>query len=184
MGLTVVNNQNTNYVLYYNILNYWKTIMTNHPSIQRVTYGDDFDIDMDEFPKYPIGNILITNARFGEKVIKYNVQITIADKVKLKNNESIGRSNYDDTPFFGSDDTVDIHANTLSIINDLITFTSRGTYAFTVTSQPVAVPFRNDFPNALAGWVCTFELEAFNQADACLYPNLLAGGVSGVQTDC
>lgn len=184
MGLTVVNNQSTNYVLYYNILNFFKTIMKNHPSIQRVSYGDDFAIDSDEFPQYTLGNILITNARFGEKVIKYNVQITIADKVKLKNNESVGSTNYDDVPFFGSDDTVDIHANTLSILNDLITFVTRGTYAFTVSSEPVAVPFRNEFPNALAGWVCTFELEAFNQADACLYPDLLEGGITGVQTDC
>ena len=184
MGLTVVNNINTNYVLYYNILNYWKTIMNNHPSIQRVTYGDNFDIDMDEFPQYPIGNVLITTARFAGNAIKYNIQLTIADKVKLKNNESVGSTNYDDTPFFGNDDTVDIHANTLSILNDLLTFTSRGNYAFTVLSEPVAVPFRNDFPNALAGWVCTMELEAFNQQDACLLPNLLDGGVNGVQTDC
>ena len=184
MGLTVVNNQGTNYVLYYNILNFFKTIMKNHPSIQRVSYGDDFAIDSDEFPQYPLGNILITNVRFREKVIKYNLQITIADKVKLKNNESVGSTNYDDVPFFGSDDVVDIHANTLSILNDLISFITRGTYAFTVSSEPVAVPFKNDFPNALAGWVCTFELEAFNQADACLYPDLLEGGISGVQTDC
>lgn len=184
MGLTVVNNINTNYVLYYNILNYWKTIMNNHPSIQRVTYGDDFMIDTDEYPQYPIGNVLITNARFAGNIIKYDIQITIADKVKLKNNESIGSSNSEDVPFFGNDDTVDIHSNTLSILNDLLTFTSRANYAFTVVTEPVATPFKNEFPNGLAGWVCTMQLEAFNQQDACLIPNLLEGGVNGVQTDC
>ena len=41
-------------------------------------------------------------------------------------------------------------------------------------------------PNGLAGWVCTFELEAFNQADICLYPNLSGTPleIKGVQTDC
>jgi hypothetical protein len=39
-------------------------------------------------------------------------------------------------------------------------------------------------PNGLAGWVCTFDLEAFNSANVCLYPDLLSGGVNGVQKDC
>ena len=186
MGATIVNNIGTNYVLYYNVINYFKTIMNNHPSIQRVTYGDNWGIDSDEFPQYPLGNVLITNARFQEKVLHFTVQLTIADKVKLKNNESVGSSNYEDVPFYGSDDTVDIHANTLSILNDLLSFTQRGTEALDIVTEPIAVPFKNEFPNALAGWVCTFDLEVFNQQDICLFPNLLgtALDIKGVQTDC
>jgi len=183
---TIVNNLGTNYVLYYNVINYFKTIMSNHPSIQRVTYGDNWGLDSDEFPQYPIGNVLITNTRFQEKVLHYTVQLTIADKVKLKNDESIGSSNSETIPFYGSDDTVDIHANTLSILNDLLSFTRNGTDAFDIMSDPLAVPFKNEFPNALAGWVCTFDLELFNQQNICLYPNLLGTelDIKGVQTDC
>jgi hypothetical protein len=182
----IVNNIGTNYVLYYNVINYFKTIMKNHPSIQRVSYGDNFGLDDDEFPQYPLGNVLITKARFSDKVLNYTVQLTIADKIKLKNNESIGRQNQQEVPFYGSDDTVDIHANTLSILNDLISFTQRGTEAFDIVTDMSAVPFKNEFPNALAGWVCTFDLEVFNQQDICLYPNLLgtALDIKGVQTDC
>jgi hypothetical protein len=160
--------------------------MKNHPSIQRVSYGDNFGLDDDEFPQYPLGNVLITKARFSDKVLNYTVQLTIADKIKLKNNESIGRQNQQEVPFYGSDDTVDIHANTLSILNDLISFTQRGTEAFDIVTDMSAVPFKNEFPNALAGWVCTFDLEVFNQQDICLYPNLLgtALDIKGVQTDC
>jgi len=186
MGAQIVNNIGTNYVLYYNVLNYFKTIMTNHPSIANVTYGGDFDVDPDEFPQYPLGNVIITNARFQEKVLHYTVQLTIADKVKLKNNESIGSSNSQTIPFFGTDDTVDIHANTFSILNDLLSFTQRGTEAFDIITNPNAKPFKDEFPNALAGWVCTFDLEVFNQQDICLYPNLLGTtlDIKGVQTDC
>lgn len=186
MGIQQVNNLGTNYVLYYNIVNYWKTIMSNHPSIQRVTLGDNWGLDNEEFPQYPIGNILVTNARFADKKIIYTIQLTIADKIKDKNNESIGSSNADVIPYFGTDDTVDIHANTLSILNDLLVFTNRNTMAFDFTTEPNAIPFKNEMPNGLAGWVCTMELEAFNQEDACLYPNLLGGGleIKGVQTDC
>lgn len=186
MGVQIVNNIGTNYVLYYNVLNYFKTIMSNHPSIQRVSYGDDFSLDNNEFPQYVIGNVMVTNARFSDKLLHYTIQLTIADKVKLKNDESIGSSNEQDIPFFGTDDTVDIHANTLSILNDLLSFTQRGTEGIDIVTEPVAVPFKNEFPNALAGWVCTFDLEVFNSQDICLYPNLLGTSldIKGVQTDC
>lgn len=186
MGINLVNNIGTNYVLYYNVINYFKTIMKNHPSLERVTYGDNWMIDTDEFPKYPLGNVIITNARFGDKFVKYEVQLTIADKIKDKNNESIGSSNSESVPFYGTDDTVDIHANTFSILNDLLSYTQYAVNAFTITTEPNAIPFKEQFPNALAGWVCKFELEVFNDADACLFPNLAGNAleIKGVQTDC
>jgi hypothetical protein len=186
MGLTVVNNIGTNYVLYYNIVNYFKTIMNNHPSIQRVTYGDNWGLDNEEFPQYVLGNVLITGARFREKQMNFSVQLTIADKIKDKNNESIGSSNAQDIPFFGTDDTVDIHANTLSILNDLLCYTARAVNAFNVISEPNLVPFKNEMPNGLAGWVCTLDLEVFNQCDVCLYTNLAGNALEqkGVQINC
>ena len=69
-----VANNSKNFTLYYNILEYFRIIMTNHPSIARVTQGDNFDIDTDEFPKYPLGNINITNVRFQDKVTSYRVR--------------------------------------------------------------------------------------------------------------
>ena len=53
----IVHNSGINYTLYYNTLNYFKTIMSNHPSIQVVTQGDMSDFDSREFPSYPIGNV-------------------------------------------------------------------------------------------------------------------------------
>ena len=86
----VVNKVGTNYSLYYNVLNYFKTIMTNHPGIETVSQGDINDIDVGEFPTYPLGNILILNAVLGDSVTTYTCQLTVADKIKLKNNESVG----------------------------------------------------------------------------------------------
>jgi len=186
MAAVIVNNLGTNYVLYYNVLNFFKTIMKNHPSIQRVSYGDKFGIDDDEFPQYPLGNILISNARFSDKFLNYTVQLTIADKVKLKDNESTGSTNEQTIPFFGTDDVVSVHANTLSILNDLLSFTQRSTQAIDIVTDINAIPFKNDFPNALAGWVCTFEIQVFNAQDICLYPDLLGSAldIKGVQTEC
>jgi hypothetical protein len=147
--------------------------MKNHPSLNFVSQGDMFSIDTKEFPAYPLGNINISRADFLEKEIVYTCQLTIADKVKDKNNESIGAANLQTIPYEGTDDTVDIHANTLSIVNDLISFTRTGVNAFDFSGNPSAQPFKDNFDNGLAGWVVTFNLVVFNAADTCLFPNLL-----------
>jgi hypothetical protein len=167
--MAVVNNIGTNYTLYYNVVDFFGTIMTNHPSIAKVTTGDLYGVDVTEFPQYPIGNINVLGARFGEKTTTLTIQLVIADKVKDKNNESIGRENYQKVPFYGTDDTIDILSNALSILNDLLTYTDYGVTAFEFSGEPNATPFKDDFDNGLAGWVCTFDLVAFNQADRCLF---------------
>jgi hypothetical protein len=169
MPLNVVNNNGTNYTLYYNALNYFKTIMTNHPSIQTVTQGDVFEIDDREFPAYPLGNILITNATFADSVTTYTCQLTIADKIKLKNNESTGVHNKQDIPYFGTDDTVDIHANTLSIINDLTSYTQYAVDNFDIPEGISCEAFKDRFDNGLGGWVATFDLVTHNDRPRCLY---------------
>ena len=173
MGAEVVNNIGTNYTLYYNILNYFKTIMSNHPSLNFVSQGDMYSIDTNEYPAYPLGNVFISRADFLEKEIIYQVQITLADKVKLKNNESTGRTNAQTITFEGPDDVVDIHANMLSVMNDLIGFTRTGVNAFDFRGDPSAIPFKDNFDNGLAGWVVTFNLVVFNAADTCIFPTLL-----------
>ena len=172
MGLNVVNNTGTNYSLYYNALDYFKTIMTNHPGIEVVTQGDIFDVDTEEYPAYPIGNILITNAVFNDSVTRYTCQLIVADKTKLKNNESTGPFNKQVIPFFGKDDAVDIHANTLSIINDLLSYTKYAVTNFEIDGDINCEAFKDRFENGLAGWVATFDLTTNNDRPRCLY-NLL-----------
>lgn len=169
MGAQVVNNMGTNYTLYYNILDFFKVVMSNHPSINFVSQGDMYSIDTKEFPAYPLGNFIINDALFLEKELIYTCQLTIADKVKLKNNESIGSANNQTIPFEGTDDVVDIHANTLSIVNDIISFTRTGVQAFEISGDPRAIPFKDNFDNGLAGWAVTFNLKVFNSADTCLF---------------
>jgi hypothetical protein len=169
---TVVNKVGTNYSLYYNVLNYFKTIMTNHPGIETVSQGDINDIDVGEFPAYPLGNILILNAELGDSVTTYTCQLTIADKIKLKNNESVGVHNKQTIPFFGTDDLVDIHANTLSIINDLTSYTQYAVDNFDINDGVSCEAFKDTFENGLGGWVATFDIVTHNDRPRCMY-NLL-----------
>ena len=159
----------TNYTLYYNVLNYLKSIMKNHPSIKYVTQGDVFSIDTFEFPQYPLGNVIITNATFDGKSTDYGVQIVIADKIKLKSNESSGSNNQQTIEFEGVDDTVDIHANTLSILNDLLSYTDRKEEGFEIQGTTSCTAFKQEYDNGLAGWSADFTLRVHNDRNVCLF---------------
>jgi hypothetical protein len=169
MSIQVVNNTGTNYTLYYNVLNYFKTIMSNHPSIEAVTTGDLWDLGERQYPSYPLGNIQILETDFGTNVTNYKCQLIIADKIKNRNNESDGRTNAMDVAYYGVDDKVDIFANTLAIVNDLTSYTQRGVQEFAIYDDIVCTQFADRFDNGLAGWVAEFTLTTHNDRNRCLF---------------
>lgn len=168
----IVENSGVNYTLYYNILNYFKTIMTNHPSLQLVTQGLIQDFDTREFPQYPLGNVSILSCEYLDTVTNWNIQLVVADKIKNKDNESTPSTNEQTIPFYGVDDTVDIHANTLGIINDLTSFTQRSVNGLDIPDIIINEPFEDRFNNGLAGWVSTFTVVVHNDRNRCLFPLL------------
>jgi hypothetical protein len=184
MAQSLVHNSGVNYTLYYNILNYFKTIMNNHPGLANVTYGDISDIDNREFNFYPYGNLMITDTTFGTNVTNYTVQLTVADKIKNRNNLSDARTNFQTIPFYGVDDMVDIHANTLGILNDLTSFTQRGVVGFDIDGDIDCKPFADQFNNGLAGWVATFSLTTHNDKNRCLFFLVNPSGSGYVIEEC
>ena len=167
--MALVFNSGENLSLYYNVLDYFKNIMTNHPSIQHVSQGDVFSIDDKQFPMYPVGNVMITTATFGEKTTEYGIQLIIADKTKTLENESDGETNDQTIPFYGVDDVVDIHANTLSILNDLTAFTQYSVEGIDISGDISCEPFAERFNNGLAGWSGTFTITVHNDKNRCLF---------------
>jgi len=165
----IIHNSGTNYTLFYNVLEYFKTIMENHPSVGHVTQGTIEDLDTREFPQYPIANVSILGCNFGESTTDWTIQLIIADKIKNKNNESNPTTNTQEISFYGVDDLVDIHANTLATINDLTAYTQKSVDAFEINDTIVNEPFQDRFNNGLAGWVSTFTLTAHNDRPRCLF---------------
>jgi hypothetical protein len=168
----IVENSGVNYTLYYNILDYFKTIMDNHPSLQLVTQGLIQDFDTREFPQYPLGNVSILSCEYLDTVTNWEIQLVVADKIKNRNNESGGGFNTQTIPFYGVDDVVDIHANTLAIINDLTSFTQRSVNGLDIPDSILNEPFEDRFNNGLAGWVSIFTVVVHNNRDRCIFPLL------------
>ena len=174
----------TNYTLYYNVLNYFKTIMNNHPGILQVSQGEISDIDQIQYPNYPLGNVLVTNSTFGTSTTEFTVQLIVADKIKNKNNESEGPENKQIVPFYGVDDLVDIHANTLAILNDLTAYTQRGVVGFEIDGEISCTPFADRFNNGLAGWQAEFTLTTHNDKNRCLFFLINPSGSGYIIEDC
>ncbi len=177
-------NQGTNFTLYYNTLNYFKTIMKNHPQIAHVTQGDVFSIDDMQFPEYPVGNVLIQDATFGQNTTDYRVQLIVADKHKTLENESNPRTNKQSIPYYGTDDVVDIHANTLAAINDLTSYTQYKVEGFEIFGDITCEPFVDRFDNGLAGWSATFNLTCHNDKNRCLFFLIAPSGSYYKLEDC
>lgn len=162
-------NPTENLSIYYNVLNYFKNLMNGHPSIEYVTQGDLFDIDTQAFPSYPIGNVFIETVSFGENYTDYSIQLIVASKQKYKANNSDGTDNEQTIPFLGEDDTQDILANTLAILNDLTSYTQRSVEGMDIITDTTCIPFRDRFDNGLAGWSSTFVLRVHNNRDRCVF---------------
>jgi len=158
-----------NYTGYYNILEYFRTVLSNHPSVKTVTQGDVFGIDDKSFPEYPLANIFIESTIWEGSRTIWRCKLTVADKVKLRNNESEGQYDKMSEDYWGTDDMSDIHANSLAIINDIISFTAKGTSGFFINGIVISQPFREKFDNGLAGWVTEFEVLTHNDRNICLF---------------
>ena len=169
MATPIISNTGTNYTLYYNVVNYFRTIMSNHPSIQAVTLGDIAEFDDKEFTEYPIGNLQILESDFGTSVTNFRIQLMVADKVKNKDNESNPINNEQTIPYYQVNDKVDIFANTLAILNDLTSYTQRGVQNFEINEDIICTPFADRFDNGLAGWTAEFTLTTHNDKNRCLF---------------
>jgi hypothetical protein len=174
MASALVTNTNTNYTNYYNLINFFAEYMAQHPSITEVANEDLADFDEREFPNYPVANINVLGTTFKDTTTDFNMQIIIADKYKEKNNESDERTNEMSVPFFGTDDKIDIWANTLAIMNDVTSFIQRGVTNFDINGDINCKQYHERFDSGLAGWTINFTLTTHNDRNRCLfelYPN-------------
>lgn len=164
--MTILKNNNVNYTNYYNILNFLGETLQNHPSISSVKQGPITDIDNLQFPSYPFGNIMITNMYVQGTVTTYSVILTVGDKVKDINTDNIVQ-----TPqvidFYGTDDEIDIFANTSGILNDIISYIDGGTTSFTISDRITLTPFSEKFRNGISGFTASFDLQTFNNRNKC-----------------
>jgi len=128
-----------NYCVYYVMMDYWKTILSNHPSIGFVSQGDIFSLDTKEFPQYPLANINVDTLDITDKIATYNFTLILADKPKVITPDSIDNTNKQIIPYDGISDLQDIELGNIK-----------------------AAQFLDKFDNVLAGWTINFDISVPN----------------------
>lgn len=161
-------NNNINFSIYYNTLNFIKDVCLKHPQVDTITQGEVLDMDENSFPSYPFVNIMINSITIEESTSKYGIVLTSGDKVKDINFDSNEDGNTQTIPFYGTNDEVDVFANTAGILNDVISYIEKGTTAFSIEGVIEMLPFRERNKNNLAGWGATFTLVTHNDRNSCI----------------
>jgi len=148
----------------YDILDVLKDELRSHPSVNTVTYGDISELDLDKTTMFPLSHLLLDNASYGERTITFRIKVLCADVVDY--NQTV--SSFDE--FYGNDNLHDVMNTQFQVINSLIMKLMRGDLFkanYSVSTTPVAEPFKEKYGNVLAGWTTELEIEVPNGVSIC-----------------
>ena len=148
----------------YDILDVLKDELRSHPSVNTVTYGDISELDLDKTTMFPLSHLLLDNASYGERTITFRIKVLCADVVDY--NQTV--SSFDE--FYGNDNLHDVMNTQFQVINSLIMKLMRGGLFksnYSVSTTPVAEPFKEKYGNVLAGWTTELEIEVPNGVSIC-----------------
>jgi hypothetical protein len=143
---------------YSELLYFLKGLCEDHPLVNTVTKGKAENVDLNKTNIFPLVHITIEEARFtnGSTII---FPVTLeALAVRDINKEIV------DDKFWGNDNEVDNHNETLSILNDVWTrmyrdFSERN---ITASENPTLTKIEFERSNILDGWGMTFDVELPN----------------------
>lgn len=145
----------------YKILEKTREVLEADIDVNKVTYGDITQIDLDKQTIYPLSHVMLNNVTSNEQVLRFNISIIAMDIVDVTKDEDDGyeRSNEQDV------------LNTqLAVVNKVIQKLRIGNLyrdKFQVEGDVSIEPFTDRFENQVAGVVATFDIMTDNDVDVC-----------------
>lgn len=148
---------------FYLVLDKIKDELLSNNSVNTVTTGDLFDIDLNKQNMFPLTHIIINNVGMQEQVLNFQVSVLAMDIVDTSKTKTAD-------VLIGNDNEQDILNTQLSVINKLIGVLRQGTLhqdKFQLQGEPVCEPFYDRFENELAGWSCDLNILIPNDQNLC-----------------
>ncbi len=145
----------------YRVLEKIKEVLEADIDVNKVTYGDITQIDLDKQTIYPLSHVMLNTVVSNEQVLRFNISIIAMDIVDITKEEDDGyeRSNEQDV------------LNTqLAVLNKAIQKMRIGNLyrdRFQVEGDVSIEPFTDRFENQVAGVVGTFDIIIENDVDVC-----------------
>lgn len=145
----------------YRVLEKIKEVLEANIDVNKVTYGDITQVDLDKQTIYPLSHVMLNTIVSNEQVLRFNISIIAMDIVDVTKEEDDGyeRSNEQDV------------LNTqLAVLNKTIQKMRIGTLyrdKFQIEGDVSIEPFTDRFENQVAGVVGTFDIIIENDVDVC-----------------
>jgi len=146
----------------YDVIKDIRDFLTNINIVNRVTFGDISDVDLDKTTLFPLVHFFISSVTFNERTIQLELSFLFLDIVDIVND-------YSEDPNF-QDNQIDIFNTQLAIANELVSHLRRGDLYvdnYHITDNPTGNMFKDRFENQLAGWSINIDVEVPNNLSIC-----------------
>ena len=148
---------------FYNLIDTIKTELETIPFVNTVTQGDIYEVDLAKQTIFPLSHIIVNNANFEDKIIRFNVSLICMDIVDINNEDA-------PTVYIGNDNVQDVLNQQLIVCQRVYESAKRGNLYntfFQVDGIATCEPFTERFENFLAGWTMTFDVIVQNEMSIC-----------------
>lgn len=108
---------------YYELIDKLNTYLDGSPSVNTVTFGDIFKVDLSKQTIFPLAHVNIQNVTFSEHIMTFSLQVICMDIVNENKDDKLAAAS---TPYRGLDNKHDVFNTQLTVINGLQSSLRRG----------------------------------------------------------
>jgi len=147
---------------YYDLVDKLYTYLNGSPSVNTVTFGDIFQVDLSKQTIFPLAHVNIQSVSFTDYVMEFNLQVICMDLVDETKEDKLDTASI---PYRGLDNKHDVLNTQLTVINGLQASLRRGELfrdKYQIVSDIDASLFEDRFENLLTGWSMNVTLQVAN----------------------
>ena len=136
---------------YYDLVDKLNTYLDGSPSVNTVTFGDIFKVDLSKQTIFPLAHVNVQDVTFSDHIMTFNIQVICMDIVNENKDDKLAAAS---SPYRGLDNKHDVFNTQLTVINGLQSSLRRGDLfedRYQLVSDASANQFEDRFENLLAG---------------------------------
>ena len=147
---------------YYDLVDKLNTYLDGSPSVNTVTFGEIFKVDLSKQTIFPLAHVNVQDVTFSDHIMTFNIQVICMDIVNENKDDKLAAAS---SPYRGLDNKHDVFNTQLTVINGLQSSLRRGDLfedRYQLVSDASANQFEDRFENLLAGWSMNLTIEVPN----------------------
>ena len=156
---------------FYKITDFINQVATGHPHIKTFQMGTLDNVDTFKQTLFPLCYLVPGTAIIPiNGATTFNFSLIVMDRVNDVSNEGeVDKYSTIEWNYRGIDNLNDVWNDTLSTLNDIISFIQRNaeSNAYNIYDEITCTPFKDRFDNTLAGWAAEMVVVMPNDKPAC-----------------